>query len=287
MCRLVAYKGAPILMDQLLYQPQNSLIHQSYHALERNDPVNGDGFGVGWYVPGISPEPARYLSVRPAWNDNNLRSLAGITRSNCICAHVRDASVGIVSEINCHPFKYKNLLMMHNGNIGHFKYIKRKLRSLLASEIYDWIKGETDSEHFFALFLNYLQNKAEGDYKAEDVVEAIRQAITELKNIFKANKIDDDFFLNLIIGNGKWLVACRYDTNKNVESPTLYHSSSDGRFECINGVCKVRSAEADHRGVLIVSEKLTDVEEDWHKIPEAHFIVVTENLEISVFPVFA
>ncbi len=47
MCRFLAYRGAPIAMSKLLYEPKNSLIHQSYHAQEREEPLNGDGFGVG------------------------------------------------------------------------------------------------------------------------------------------------------------------------------------------------------------------------------------------------
>ena len=34
MCRLLAYTGVPIVVDQLVYQPRNSLIHQSYEAKE-------------------------------------------------------------------------------------------------------------------------------------------------------------------------------------------------------------------------------------------------------------
>ncbi|MEZ6194623.1 MAG: hypothetical protein R3F20_02680 [Planctomycetota bacterium] len=43
----------------------NSLIHQSYEAKERFEPLNGDGFGLAWYVEG-DPKPARFRSVTPA-----------------------------------------------------------------------------------------------------------------------------------------------------------------------------------------------------------------------------
>ena len=49
MCRLVAYLGRPILMEKLLIEPKNSLINQSFNAKEIEEPLNGDGFGVGWY----------------------------------------------------------------------------------------------------------------------------------------------------------------------------------------------------------------------------------------------
>ena len=47
MCRLMAYKGTPIIADKLLYQPKNSLIRQSTNAKEIEEPLNGDGFGIG------------------------------------------------------------------------------------------------------------------------------------------------------------------------------------------------------------------------------------------------
>ena len=48
MCRFLAYRGTPIKLDKLLYRPKNSLINQSFRAREREEPLNGDGFGVGW-----------------------------------------------------------------------------------------------------------------------------------------------------------------------------------------------------------------------------------------------
>src|SRR5437588_2246294 len=161
MCRFLAYKGSPILMDKLLYQPKNSLIHQSFEARERREPLNGDGFGIGWYVHDIAPTPVVYLSVRPAWNDFNLRSIAPRTRADCMFAHVRAASTGDVTEINCHPFNYNDLLFMHNGDIGGFDKLRRPLRRRLSDAVDQWIRGQTDSEHFFGLFLDIFLGHGE------------------------------------------------------------------------------------------------------------------------------
>ena len=49
MCRWLAYSGSPILIEELLYGPEHSLIDQSRHARMGVDTTNGDGFGVGWY----------------------------------------------------------------------------------------------------------------------------------------------------------------------------------------------------------------------------------------------
>ena len=49
MCRWLAYSGSPVLLEELLYNRQNSLIVQSLHSRLGAEETNGDGFGVGWY----------------------------------------------------------------------------------------------------------------------------------------------------------------------------------------------------------------------------------------------
>ena len=49
MCRWLAYSGSPVLLEDLLYKPKNSLVAQSKHSLMGATTTNGDGFGVGWY----------------------------------------------------------------------------------------------------------------------------------------------------------------------------------------------------------------------------------------------
>ena len=51
MCRWLAYSGSPVLIEELLYKPEHSLIDQSRHARLGVETTNGDGFGVGWYEP--------------------------------------------------------------------------------------------------------------------------------------------------------------------------------------------------------------------------------------------
>ncbi len=91
MCRWIAYKGKPIYLDALVAAPERSLIAQSICAAEAKVSTNGDGFGVGWY--GDREVPGLYREVRPAWSDENLKSLCSQVRSSLFFAHVR-ASTG-------------------------------------------------------------------------------------------------------------------------------------------------------------------------------------------------
>lgn len=65
MCRWLAYQGSPIYLEQLVYQPEHSLVHQSLEARKAVTRVNADGFGLGWYTERSTP--GRFHEVLPHW----------------------------------------------------------------------------------------------------------------------------------------------------------------------------------------------------------------------------
>jgi len=284
MCRLMAYKGTPIIMDKLLYQPKNSLVNQSINAREIEEPLNGDGFGIGWYVPEVNYEPVTFVSVNPAWSNRNLRNLAPKIRTECLLAHVRAASVGEVSESNCHPFQYKNLLMAHNGGVENFGKIKRHLREPLSDELYNWIKGQTDSEHIFAYLLDYMF-KNHNTINPESVIDAFEHTFTALKEMMVKYGIQEEAYLNMVVTNGLFIVGTRYCTNPKEEPLTLYHSEG-GRYVVEDGITKMEAPEDDDHAVLVVSEKLTD-DKSWTMIPANHFVIIEQSLNVKVRPIRA
>lgn len=277
MCRLMAYMGSPIIIDKLIYQPKNSLINQSVSARELEEPLNGDGFGIGWYVAEVNYEPVTFVSVNPAWNNRNLRNLAPKVKTECLVAHVRAASVGDVSESNCHPFQYKNFLMLHNGGVEEFAKIKRHIRNPLNDELYNWIKGQTDSEHLFAFLLNDLMQTDE--ISPESVMSAFEHTFRYVKKLMAECSIKDPAYLNMVITNGLFIVGTRYVSDAAEEPLTLYYSEGS-RYSCENGVCKMLAPEEREQAVLVVSEKLTDINDDWKMIPKNHFIVVDNSLKV-------
>ncbi len=276
--------GSPIIIDKLLYQPKNSLINQSVNAKEIEEPLNGDGFGIGWYVPEINYEPVTFVSVNPAWSNRNLKNLAPKISTECFVAHVRAASVGDVSESNCHPFSYKNLLMMHNGGVENFGLIKRKIREPLSDELYNWIKGQTDSEHIFAYLLNELFTHHK-TVSEEAVIDAFERTFTALKKMMDECGVKEEAYLNMMVTNGLFFVGTRYVTNPKEEPLTLYHSEGS-RFVVEDGVTQLVAPEDDDNAVLVVSEKLTD-DKDWTLIPKNHFVIVDKGLNVKVRPIKA
>ena len=124
MCRWLGYSGDPILLEDVLFKPKNSLIDQSMSSKSAETPTNADGFGVGWY--GNRPTPGLFRSIRPAWNDFNLRDLAAQVASPLFLAHVRATSLATVQETNCHPFRYGKWLFVHNGEVDGIELIRKK-----------------------------------------------------------------------------------------------------------------------------------------------------------------
>ena len=280
----MAYLGSPIIIDKLLYQPKNSLVNQSINAKELEEPLNGDGFGIGWYAREVNFEPVTFVSVHPAWSNRNLRNLAPKIRTDCLIAHVRAASVGEVSESNCHPFQYKNMLMMHNGGVENFSNIKRKIREPLTDELYNWIKGQTDSEHIFAYLLNDLFRNHK-TLSPEAVVDAFENTFRALKKMMAENNIHEAAYLNMVVTNGLFIVGTRYVTDPKEEPLTLYHSEGS-RYVVEDGVTQMMAPEDDDQAVLVVSEKLSD-DKDWTLIPSNHFVIVDNTQNVRIRPIKA
>ena len=283
MCRFVAYSGLPLLLADLLYVPSDSLILQSYHARERHEPLNGDGFGVGWYVPEIDDTPCVVRSITPAWSNSNLRHLSFKTRACCLFAHVRAASPGTaVSEPNTHPFNYGRFMWMHNGAAADFTRIKRRLRHGLKDDFYNMIAGTTDSEHAFALFLNELPSLDE--VSPQEMRKTLVWTIGRLNELSSAAGIAAPSFYNFAVTNGATTVVSRYCSDPNIEGASLHYARGDFLESLLNrkGVIHSVSPSEDASAVVVASERLTDERCKWYDVPNNHTVTVFPDLTVKL-----
>lgn len=282
MCRFIAYIGTPVLADDLLYKPKFSLINaQSVNAGEMSVAVNGDGFGIGWYVPEIDNEPCIFRSIKPAWSDHNLRNIAKKIYTPLMFAHIRAASPGlVVEEFNSHPFSCGKIMFMHNGMIGGFKEIRRKLLRDLNETAYDAILGSTDSEHFFGLFLNHIEDPF-GDVGCDEMVYALHHAMEDLSDLLTECNVKSHSYLNFCVTNGTSLVAMRYTTNPNVQPATLYYSF--GReYHCRADMCVMDpTSHGRPNAIVIASEPITQRRSDWMKVERNAIMIVDETMRIQ------
>ncbi|MDN3641684.1 class II glutamine amidotransferase [Lutimonas halocynthiae] len=287
MCRFIAYIGKPIFADELLLKPKNSLMKQSYHALEAEMTVNGDGFGIGWYNHFRRKEPALFRSIRPAWNDENLSYNASMIKTNCLLAHIRAATQGGVSIQNSHPFQYKEFLMMQNGGIHDFAKIKKKLISRLDDEVFQWIQGQTDTQYIFALFITFsgALKRKKGSLTLDDLSYCLSQTFAEIEKMKKEEKMDAPSLYNLVLTNGKALIATRYSTQPEVETRSLHIASNAECCVSEDGDLTFKPMTNNENSVLISSEVLNDNKEFWQEVPENHCIMVKEDMSVEIKPI--
>jgi ergothioneine biosynthesis protein EgtC len=281
MCRFVGYIGSKILLADLITRPENSLIRQSYKARERLEPLNGDGFGIGWYAPEITTEPGIFKSITPAWNNRNLLNLAERIKSGCFFAHVRAASPGmLVSEINCHPFRFGRFLWMHNGAIEGFNLIKRSLRRSLPDQLYQSIEGTTDSEHAFAVYLNLLGEKTE-KLNVACLANGLVKTVWQLEEWAREAGITKPSIYNFAVSDGENIATVRYVSDTQIEPISLYFSKR-GKYQCYNGDAKIVDCCGEEGGIIVASERLTDQSGDWMRVAPNHVVTVDTQLNVNV-----
>jgi len=281
MCRFTFYKGKPLALSALLTEPEHSLIHQSSHARERDEPLNGDGFGVAWYTEGHE-EPALFRSVTPAWSNQNLRELARVTTSHCVLAHVRAATQGLqVGEPNCHPFRRARLAFMHNGDIGGFGAIRRPLLAALSDSAFEGIRGTTDSEHFFALLHDEVQRG--GDSSSRALAAAFRRALARIHALCRHHAPGEHIYLNAVLTDGATAVACRFTTDDPANADSLY-TNRGRRYICEGGVCRMLDPGEQNGSAVMVSSEPLSGDSGWEAVPVNHLVRIEPNLSMSTEP---
>ncbi len=282
MCRFVLYQGSEITVSSLVTIPSNSLIHQSFDNQEREEPLNGDGFGIAWYAPEISGEPALFRSVSPAWNNHNLRHLARVTRSRSILAHVRAATPGLpVTQLNCHPFSWGPFAFMHNGHVGGFRQIRRRLLGRLSDEAFELIAGSTDSEHLFAVFADRYR-QLDGGGRLKRMARALSAAIADVEELRRAAGVEQPSQLNLALSDGGAAVATRF-TSGDPETANSLYVQVGRRYVCEGTTCRMVDPEDGRGAVIISSERLSD-DPGWDKVPPNHLVMVGEDSTVGLLP---
>ncbi|GAA4411624.1 class II glutamine amidotransferase [Fodinibacter luteus] len=261
MCRWLAYSGSPVLLEDLLYKPKNSLVVQGQHSRLGATTTNGDGFGVGWY--GAVETPGLFRSTDPVWNDRNLRELCAHASAGRVFAHIRASTGSAVQQTNCHPFRHGRWLWMHNGVLAGFREMKRELAMAVDPELFPDIEGSTDSEMFFFLAMTFGLK--------DDARAGVARAVGLVEEVAGRHGIEYPVQMTVATTDGDTTWAFRYSSEGR--SRSLYQSTD---------VSTLREQYPDHPALhelsddarLVVSEPLGDLRGAWREVPEASSVIV-------------
>jgi glutamine amidotransferase len=255
----MAYSGSPILMEELLFKPTHSLIDQSMSSHSAETPTNGDGFGVGWY--GYQGKAGLYHSIRPAWNDFNLRDLAGQIETPLFLAHVRATSQATVQETNCHPFRYKNWLFVHNGEVFEIEKVRRDLLFAVSADLFPLILGTTDSELMFFLAITFGLET--------DPLAALARMAGFIEQTGRAHGIDEILWMTVAASDGQHLYAVRYASDG--DAPSLFHSREMDDVYQLNPQLRQILGSSTR---VVVSEPVGRFADMWEEVPRNSSIKV-------------
>jgi len=131
-------------------------------------------------------------------------------------------------------------MWMHNGGLGGWKHIKRRLGERLADKWYLRVTGGTDSEWAFSLFLDTLERMGhdpsshpENGFGPTVLRKAMLKTIALINELtdqipestIQAERIDTRSLLNFAVTDGESIICTRYISSFTDEAASLYYSS--------------------------------------------------------------
>lgn len=163
MCGIVGYTGRESVTDQIL------------DALELLEYRGYDSAGLAT----INGETGKTKLRKCAGRVNDLRRKCAQDKkqSTCGIGHTRWATHGGVSNVNAHPHRCGNIVLVHNGIIENYEELKDHF--LLHKEL----KSETDTEVVAGVLNRFYQG---------DPHQAIRETVKHLKGTFALVIMFDD-----------------------------------------------------------------------------------------------
>jgi predicted glutamine amidotransferase len=290
MCRALAYLGQPVLLDNLLYQPDSALVKQSFMP-KMLHLLNLAGFGMRAWDRG-SPDPHKpysYASTALPVFDRNLKALAEKIRPSCVLGHVRGVAYNTEVEIslqNVHPFQFPGvrLALAHNGDLARFAEMKPHLLEAIRPEIVNLIRGTTDSEWIYALIVSQLADPRSA-CAADELVRAVDQAFAIIRRLRERLGIATSSSVNLFLTTGEQIAAVRYcfdfgcyrteDPAKVHEANLIYLSlwyTSGSEYGYHDGEWRMTGGADTADSIMIASEPLTRDTSTWLEVPEYSMI---------------
>lgn len=171
MCRHLAYVGEPLRLGELLTDPPHSLVRQSWAPRrQQHGVVNADGFGIGWYVDGLT-DPARHRAAGPIWSDETFADLARVVRTGALLAAVRSATVGMAGgQAAAAPFRSGPWLFSHNGAVDGWPASAGRLGWGLDPGALALLEAPTDSALLWAMTCALLANGKTAEAALTEVI---------------------------------------------------------------------------------------------------------------------
>ena len=164
------------------------------------------GWGIGFYQGG------EVLMRRRPIDDHatiDVAKVAGDVRADLLVGHVRSATVGPLRTENTHPFRYRQWLFAQTGTLPAFDAIKDRLGASVPEFLRSSIRGETDAEILFYIFLSFLHDAGrlnDSVTAPSQVRDALRSCVAVVDGM-AAEVGGPPSEVNLIVSDGEQISA--------------------------------------------------------------------------------
>jgi glutamine amidotransferase len=242
-------------------------------SLSRQSRREPDGTGLGWFDEHDEPQIAKQPLA--AYQDRTFACEAREVRSRTFIAHIRYASTGGLKPENTHPFEQQDRLFAHNGVITDLPALEHEL----GPELMQTVKGETDSERFFALITREI------DKHTGDIEQGMASAATWVAHNLPV------YALNVVLITATELWALRYPETH--ELYVLERTAGGCRgvrhleHASAPGTVRVRSADLARLPTVVVASEPMDEDPGWRALSSGDLLHVAADLTTTTSTVLA
>lgn len=242
-----------------------SLLGNAYRNLRSQSEGNPDGWGIAVFR---EDEPIIEKAPRKAAEDQIFEKFACSIRGKILIAHVRYASSGNNTKENTHPFEIDNWVFAHNGTIGN----KKELEKYIEHSLNERIKGDTDSERYFALILSqFKRDGIHSNSEVNDLFVSLNSSIQIVRKNIGGNG------LNFLLSNGKLLFAYKNGRSLYYLVRNPENAPEESLKSKETGTLLRWKKTAGEKAIIVASERVTQ-SENWQTILDDEIICVDSNL---------
>lgn len=270
MCRLFGFRS-------VIESGVHASLLKADNALGTQSERHPDGWGVAYYVDDC---PQLMRSPQAALGDQIFHRLSGVAASNTVLAHVRKATQGEKTILNCHPFQHGRWTFAHNGDIPNFSEHRETLRSMIPAPLRKFILGETDSETIFFLLLSEIEQYASLrlPFAVNPVAAAVRRTMARVREVCDRPG-QPPSLLTIVITNGHSMVAMH--GGKELFFST-YKRRCPERERCKSfaSECETPTAIGQVNHLIISSEPLQG-DNVWEPLAPGEIVAVDARMRLS------
>jgi len=254
-----------------------TLLHCQLHRVR--DQVHlgeWDALGLGY-----TTDDAVLVAKRPGdVGTHDVAQLARGIHSPALLAMAQDAGFRF-DEDATDPFRYRQWLFAMDGRMEGFDDAREKVLASLSALVQRGIRGATDREHVFGLFLQALKDRGrldDANAPAPDVARCLAEAVRKVDAIERELGRPRQSPMAMVATNGRLLVAVR-------RGRPLFYMLQEGAGTCepceMTGPDDPR-AKAHRRGKAVVLATEPDRDAGFIEVPESSTVAVGRSLDITI-----